>query len=322
MQPLTFALTIVSALSLYSLFFTIYRSRLDWNAARRPRSSSGSSSWLLAGLSGVVNATIAFDQVVHNTLWIVGHFHHMALLNIGFVIFGAIYYFLPELIGQAALQRPMARWHIWLTFVFGTDRASALWLVQGLEGAPRRFAVLPHRYDEPSQAAIPFVIALALDAAALRLQHRPDDAGAKKKPRAVATAEALFILAAVAARDRDRRDRLLPRARHRAEEEQRRDAHGHRPGRRRPHDDRPARRAPPPRARQLFVHELRQLPHAQGRRDATGAVGPNLDDLKPSLARVAAQVTNGGTIMPSFKGSLTPAQIAAVAAYVSSVAGK
>ncbi len=54
----------------------------------------------------------------------------------------------------------------------------------------------------------------------------------------------------------------------------------------------------------------------------SGAVGPNLDDLKPSLARVAKQVTNGGKIMPSFKGSLTPAQIQQVAAYVSSVAGQ
>ena len=55
---------------------------------------------------------------------------------------------------------------------------------------------------------------------------------------------------------------------------------------------------------------------------ATGAVGPNLDQLKPNAARVAKQVTNGGKVMPPFKGQLTAAQIAAVAAYVSSVAGK
>jgi mono/diheme cytochrome c family protein len=55
---------------------------------------------------------------------------------------------------------------------------------------------------------------------------------------------------------------------------------------------------------------------------ATGTVGPNLDQLKPSKARVAQQVTNGGKIMPAFKGRLSAAQIAAVAAYVSSVAGK
>ncbi len=55
---------------------------------------------------------------------------------------------------------------------------------------------------------------------------------------------------------------------------------------------------------------------------ATGTVGPDLDQLKPALARVVRQVTNGGAIMPAFKGKLTPAQIQAVAKYVSSVAGK
>jgi mono/diheme cytochrome c family protein len=53
----------------------------------------------------------------------------------------------------------------------------------------------------------------------------------------------------------------------------------------------------------------------------TGSVGPNLDDLKPANDRVVKQVTNGGTVMPAFGGTLTEQQIADVAAYVSSVAG-
>lgn len=53
-------------------------------------------------------------------------------------------------------------------------------------------------------------------------------------------------------------------------------------------------------------------------------MGPNLDQLAPNLttAIVAHQVTNGGAVMPAFKGKLTPAQIQAVAKYVSSSAGK
>ncbi len=54
----------------------------------------------------------------------------------------------------------------------------------------------------------------------------------------------------------------------------------------------------------------------------SGNVGPNLDQLKPSLAIAQKQVTNGGAAMPAFKGTLTAAQIMAVAKYVSSVAGK
>ena len=53
----------------------------------------------------------------------------------------------------------------------------------------------------------------------------------------------------------------------------------------------------------------------------TGQVGPNLDQLKPDAATVQLQVENGGGPMPAYKGKLTAAQIAAVAKYVSSVAG-
>jgi cbb3-type cytochrome c oxidase subunit III len=55
---------------------------------------------------------------------------------------------------------------------------------------------------------------------------------------------------------------------------------------------------------------------------ATGTVGPNLDQLKPKEAIVVRQVTNGGAIMPAFKGKLSAAQIEAVAKFVSSSAGK
>jgi len=55
---------------------------------------------------------------------------------------------------------------------------------------------------------------------------------------------------------------------------------------------------------------------------ASGTIGPNLDALKPKQAIVVKQVTNGGSVMPAFKGKLSPAQIDAVATFVSSSAGK
>ena len=54
---------------------------------------------------------------------------------------------------------------------------------------------------------------------------------------------------------------------------------------------------------------------------ATGTVGPNLDDSKPSADLVVERVTLGKGVMPSFKGNLTDQQIADVAAYVSTAAG-
>ncbi len=55
---------------------------------------------------------------------------------------------------------------------------------------------------------------------------------------------------------------------------------------------------------------------------ATGTVGPNLDAARPSDALVVERVTNGEGAMPSFRAKLSDTQIQAVAAYVSSVAGK
>jgi mono/diheme cytochrome c family protein len=55
----------------------------------------------------------------------------------------------------------------------------------------------------------------------------------------------------------------------------------------------------------------------------SGEIGPNLDELEPSLATVEHQVINGGGPMPAFgkEGILSSEEVKAVATYVSSVAG-
>jgi len=50
--------------------------------------------------------------------------------------------------------------------------------------------------------------------------------------------------------------------------------------------------------------------------NASGAVGPNLDSLKPEYDTVVHQVENGGGVMPAFKDQLTQKQIDDVAAFV------
>ena len=62
--------------------------------------------------------------------------------------------------------------------------------------------------------------------------------------------------------------------------------------------------------------------HTLAAAQATGTIGPNLDQLKPAEAIVKHQVEVGGGVMPAFKGKLTAAQIAAVAKFVASSAGK
>jgi len=56
--------------------------------------------------------------------------------------------------------------------------------------------------------------------------------------------------------------------------------------------------------------------HTLAAAHATGTVGPNLDQAKPSYELVTARVTLGKGVMPKFGGQLTDQQIADVAAYV------
>lgn len=74
-------------------------------------------------------------------------------------------------------------------------------------------------------------------------------------------------------------------------------------------------------ARQLFTQHCGSC-HKLAAAGTSGASGPDLDQLKPPTAIVVKQVTNGGAVMPAFKGQLTPAQIKALAAYVAGQAGK
>jgi cytochrome c oxidase subunit 1 len=305
MQPTTFALVTPSALSLYSLGLTVYRSNWRWGAVETAL-FLGLFSWLTAGLSGIVNATISFDVVVHNTLWVVGHFHQMAFLNIGLVIFAAIYYYLPQVLGRPLYSEAMAKWHIWLTFV-GATANSALWLWQGLDGAPRRFAVLPEHYDATTRAALPFVALIAAGQlvfvwnivqtlrGAERARRRPVDSDRGGRDRHDRPC----------ARTRSRRRRLLRRPRDGAVQ----DDHGARA------DGFCNFRRPP----DLRVHRLLNC-HTLGGQG--GTVGPSFDQVRPSKALAVDRITNGKGGMPSFKGQLTGAQIDAVAAYVAAAVGR
>lgn len=61
------------------------------------------------------------------------------------------------------------------------------------------------------------------------------------------------------------------------------------------------------------------LCHTLSDAGSAGAIGPDLDELKPSLDQVVNAVTQGVGIMPAFEGSLSAEQIQAVADYIVSV---
>jgi mono/diheme cytochrome c family protein len=75
----------------------------------------------------------------------------------------------------------------------------------------------------------------------------------------------------------------------------------------------------PPSAKAKFVSTCGGC-HTLANAGTKGAVGPNLDQLKPDAARVERQILNGGAVMPA--KLLTGQDAKDVAAYVAAVAGK
>ncbi len=71
--------------------------------------------------------------------------------------------------------------------------------------------------------------------------------------------------------------------------------------------------------RRVFVSAGCGSCHTLAAVHATGRVGPNLDQLKPSVAAVVNQVTHGGGAMPSYAKRLSAPKIQAVAQFVASV---
>jgi cytochrome c oxidase subunit I len=304
MQPTTFALVIPSALSLYSLGLTIYRSDWTWGVVETTL-FLGLFSWLTAGLSGIVNATIAFDKVVHNTLWIVGHFHQMAIVNIGFVVFASIYYMLPNVYGKPIWSDGLAKWHIWLTFV-GVTVNSGFWLWQGLEGAPRRFASLPSGYEGSTRAALPFValivVAQVLFAVNIVQTLRGAERRVRETDRVLVGLDAAIVMIAVF---------LAVGA----------GVVGFYVGRGTAGTDEGSTTAvatttAAPAGKAVFASAGCGDCHTFKAAGATGTVGPNLDQAHPSRALVITRVTHGKGGMPSFAGELSKAQIRELADFV------
>lgn len=69
--------------------------------------------FLLGGLSGPPNATVSTDLHLHDTYFIVGHFHDTMFGGYIFPFFAAIYYWFPKATGKR-LDETLGKWHFWL----------------------------------------------------------------------------------------------------------------------------------------------------------------------------------------------------------------
>ncbi|WP_066373058.1 aa3-type cytochrome oxidase subunit I [Herbidospora mongoliensis] len=95
-------------------------------------------TFLFGGLTGVILASPPLDFGVHDSYFVVAHFHYVLFGTVVFAMFGGFYFWWPKWTGRMLNDR-LGRWHFWPLFIgFHTTFLVQHWL--GAAGMPRRYA--------------------------------------------------------------------------------------------------------------------------------------------------------------------------------------
>ncbi|CAI49572.1 ba3-type terminal oxidase subunit I [Natronomonas pharaonis DSM 2160] len=105
-----------------------------------------------AAFSGMVNAGMNINYLVHNTWWVVGHFHLTVGTAVALTIMAVSYWFLPQVTGKKLWGKSVALAQVVLWFVGMTFMSNAMHR-SGLAGMPRRTAEPQYRNFEFEMAA-------------------------------------------------------------------------------------------------------------------------------------------------------------------------
>jgi cytochrome c oxidase subunit 1 len=139
---LTFLVAVPSAIKVFNWVATLYKGSIE---LKPPLLFALTFIFLfsIGGLTGLIQGALAVNMHLHDTYWVVGHFHYIIFGGMGFGFLAALHYWFPKMFGK------MYDWKrtVWAWFILfiGFNVLYFPMLILGWEGMPRRY------YDYPPQ---------------------------------------------------------------------------------------------------------------------------------------------------------------------------
>ena len=146
---LTFIVAIPSAIKVFNWLATMYGGSIDLKPAML-FALGFIFLFLIGGLTGLVVGALATDVHLHDTYFVVGHFHYVMFGGTGFAFIAALYYWFPKIYGKM-YNIKQANIAFWVMFV-GFNVLYFPMLVVGIMGMPRRY------YDYLPQFHVPNIV--------------------------------------------------------------------------------------------------------------------------------------------------------------------
>ena len=139
----TIIISVPFAFIVFSIIATLWRGSIMFSAAMLFALGS-LGVFIFGGLTGIFNGSAPVDIYIHDTYFVVAHFHYTLFSVVFFGSFAGIYYWFPKMFGRM-MNEALGKVHFWLTFIFFNAVFTPMHLV-GLRGMMRRIAN-PMQYE-------------------------------------------------------------------------------------------------------------------------------------------------------------------------------